>query len=231
MKNKIKTLIIDSGGYKFRTAITHTLVYGVLGIKPSGEESSHWLNKQKIIRHFLNRQYDALSYVNDWREAFYQRTDLDIDAVNLENLVEFSKAMKKITEFDLIIVLHSATGDNMSPLLKSLHLFQKRRSKLIVFLGNEYDLMSEKFTFVRETGADYLCSQLPKATAEAVCNLGRTKILSLPMLLIHVCITRETSITVILILVFGERCTIVLLVTRNVTCLLSIWKKLHLKKV
>ena len=38
----------------------------------------------------------------------------------------------------------------MSLLLRYAHHFDRRRAPLVVFLGNEYDLLDEKIGFIRE---------------------------------------------------------------------------------
>jgi spore maturation protein CgeB len=52
---------------------------------------------------------------------------------------------------------------------------------LIVFIGNEYDLMAEKIDFIRKVEADYVCSQLPIETAEWLYSgCDSAKILPMP---------------------------------------------------
>jgi spore maturation protein CgeB len=80
----------------------------------------------------------------------------------------FAGARRALAEYPLIVVLHSVAGDRMSLLLHAVRWFQRRRGRLAVFIGNEYDLMAEKIRFLRETGADYICSQLPIDTARWV---------------------------------------------------------------
>jgi spore maturation protein CgeB len=69
----------------------------------------------------------------------------------------------------------------MSILLKTAEWFKKRRGKLIAFIGNEYNLMADKISFIRSVEADYVCSQLPFETARWLyADCSRSKILAIP---------------------------------------------------
>jgi hypothetical protein len=106
---------------------------------------------------------------------------LDIEICNINNLVDYRQRREAIAHYPLIVILHSAAGDRMSLLPRTAHWFQKRRGKLVVFLGNEYDLMDEKISFLQSVEADYVGSQLPLDTARwlyAECQ--STAVLPLP---------------------------------------------------
>jgi hypothetical protein len=129
----------------------------------------------------LLARYEALSYVGDWRDAFCQSTALDVRVCNINNLVDYGTCLLAIRKYDLVIVLHSAAGDSMAILRRTANRLRKRRGKLIVFIGNEYDLMAEKMAFLRATEAEYVCSQLPVASARwlyAECT--GTEVLAMP---------------------------------------------------
>jgi len=49
----------------------------------------------------------------------------------------------------------------MGLLLRAAALFDRRRAPLVVFIGNEYDLLPDKIRFIRQTGAEFVCTQLP----------------------------------------------------------------------
>lgn len=110
----------------------------------------------------FSEPYKALGYVNDWKEAFVRSDKLDVDLCNICDLVSFRKHKKKIKDYSLIIVLHSALGDHCKLLLKTSHWFHKKTGKLVAFVGNEYDLLDEKINFLNEAGVDFVCSQLPR---------------------------------------------------------------------
>lgn len=120
---------------------------------------------RKVYNSF-NQPYKALGYVNDWKEAFVKSDKLDVELCNICDLIAYRKYKKKINEYSILIVLHSALGDNCELLLKTAHWFEKRKGKLVVFIGNEYDLLDKKIQFLKEAGADFICSQLPRSASQ-----------------------------------------------------------------
>jgi hypothetical protein len=69
----------------------------------------------------------------------------------------------------------------MGLLRATAHWFDGRRGTLVVFLGNEYDLMDEKLAFIRSAGAQYVCTQLPIEAGRWVYGESRpARVLSLP---------------------------------------------------
>ncbi len=67
---------------------------------------------------------------------------------------------------NLIVVGHTAVGDDLSVLLHAAGRFDRRRAPLVVFTGNEYDILDDKIAFIRQTGAEFICTQLPLAAAQ-----------------------------------------------------------------
>src|SRR5262249_16789168 len=91
--------------------------------------------------------------------------------------------------------LHSAAGDSMTILARAAARLRKRRGKLVVFIGNEYDLMAEKLAFLRDAGADYVCSQLPiKSARWLYAEVPDTEVLEMPPAL-NPCISPPPSVT------------------------------------
>jgi hypothetical protein len=134
----------------------------VLGIRrelPARYARIPWLRKA------IGRRYETASYMGDWKDAFCASPDLDVEVCNVTDLVGFARARSALRTYPLVVVLHSAAGDRMALLLRAARWFRGRRGTLAVFIGNEYDLMAEKIRFLREVEADYICSQLPLATA------------------------------------------------------------------
>jgi spore maturation protein CgeB len=79
-----------------------------------------------------------------------------------------------------VVVLHSAAGDRMSILNHTAGWFQGRRGALAVFIGNEYDLMSEKISFLQKSGADFVCTQLPVETARQLYDGSGAEVVPMP---------------------------------------------------
>jgi hypothetical protein len=110
-------------------------------------------------------EYDSLSYLADWRDAWCACPLLDVELCNVNNLFEYRRGLKKLPECELAVILHSAAGDNLSLLQLGAQHFADRRGRLLVFVGNEYDLMPEKIGFLKTVGADYIATQLPLPAA------------------------------------------------------------------
>jgi hypothetical protein len=71
----------------------------------------------------------------------------------------------KISNYDLIVLLHSTNADSILPLVLLESYFKSRKGKLLMFVGNEYCLMPEKIGFINEVQVDYVASQLPEDAA------------------------------------------------------------------
>lgn len=121
--------------------------------------------RQALVRNryarFWLEDYSSLSYVSDWLDAFRSTPRLDVDLCNLNDLIDFPRQLRRIADYDLTIVLHSAAGDNLHPLLRAASGLQRRSGPLVVFFGNEYNLMPDKIGFARDVGAEFIASQLP----------------------------------------------------------------------
>ncbi len=181
MKDRIQTLILYSNGAGWKSIAADTVIRGVLGVQADESILPRRLQQTYLAKKLLGKRYETLGYVNDWLEAFCDCPMLDVDVCNINNLVEYSAHRKAIESYSLVIIMHSATGDSMELLLKTASWFQRRRGKLVVFIGNEYDLMARKIRFLRSAGADYVCTQIPVETARwlyAECE--GTKVLAMP---------------------------------------------------
>ena len=74
--------------------------------------------------------------------------------------------LSEIPDYDAIILLHSTNADSMLPLSLLASALKTRRGKLVIFVGNEYCLMPEKISFIRDVQADFVASQLPAEAAD-----------------------------------------------------------------
>jgi hypothetical protein len=182
MMERIKTLVLDSNGAGWKNVFLDTVLRGFLRSDVDETLLPNRLRKFHRLQWLLGqKRYEAQSYLLDWRDTLEQAPQLDTESCNINNLVEYNRHRLAIEQYPLIIILHTATGDDMSLLLKTVHWFEKRRGKLVVFIGNEYDLMGEKFSFLRATGADFVCSQLPIKTASWLyAECLPTQVLALP---------------------------------------------------
>jgi len=165
MDDRIRTLLLEANGTHPLPVALDTLGQGLFTARDS---TSSWINKSHTLRKVFGERYATSSYLHDWRDAFSLSRRLQVEVCNITNLLEFHRNRRKIREYDLVVVLHSAAGDRMWILNKAASWFQERRGKLAVFIGNEYGLMREKISFLQESRADYICSQLPLETAKAL---------------------------------------------------------------
>jgi len=133
-----------------------------------------------MIRKLFGDRYADASYMADWRDAFYADRRLAVQTCNITNLFEYRNYRPKIQDYDLIVVLHSAAGDRMAILQHTAAWFQGRRGKLAMFIGNEYDLLKEKIAFAKSAGADFICTQLPLATARQLYSECSAEVISMP---------------------------------------------------
>lgn len=145
-----------------------TILRGFLRI-PEGVRVPQWFRGCKVGRvldEILKEDaYRRQSYIKDWVDAFNASSSIEVTECDTMNLVDFYKCTRD-KSFDLIVVMHSALGDDADLMLDKASWLHNRRGKLAVFIGNEYDLMDKKIAFLRESGAEFVCSQLPLDTAQ-----------------------------------------------------------------
>lgn len=180
MRERLRTLVLDASGFEWKSVRDQTLLRGVLGLSERSRipdmPGLRWM--APALR---NRDYEALSYVVDWREALCAAPQLDARLCDINNLVDYFRCLRDIREYDLIVLLHSATGDSMTALNSALPWFRRRRGRLVMFVGNEHDLLAEKNRFIREAGVDVVCSQLCIESARWLYGeAGGTSVLAMP---------------------------------------------------
>jgi len=134
------------------------------------------LNGLKYVRFFLGDEYERLSYVLDWREAWESDPALDADLCDVNDALAMARARRRMRSYDLVVVLHSAAGDSLARVRTLAPALQRRSCPLVVFFGNEYIRMAEKAGFATEVGAEFIASQLPPEPARwlyAACQGSR----------------------------------------------------------
>ena len=115
---------------------------------------------------FLDRNaYTTLAYAGDWLAAFARAPALAVRARNVVDLIDLAAAARELRRYPLVIVLHSAAGDDLGLLRRLRGPLQQRRGTLVVFFGNEYARLGEKIAFARAVAADVIASQLPPRAA------------------------------------------------------------------
>lgn len=163
MNSRVRTIVFYAKSQPhWRRVVADTLVGG-LRLSPN-HFPARWRGAHRVQFMFAE-EYDRLSYLADWRDAWCASPLLDVELCNVNNLFEYHRGLKKLPGYELAVILHSAAGDNLSLLRLGAHYFGSRRGKLLVFVGNEYDLMPEKIGFMKAVGADYIATQLPLPAA------------------------------------------------------------------
>jgi hypothetical protein len=163
MRSRTRTIVFYAKSQPhWRRVIADTLVGG-LHLSPNHFPLG-WRGTRRV-RFMFAEEYDSLSYLADWRDAWCASPLLDVELCNVNNLFEYRRGLKKLSDCELAVILHSAAGDNLALLQYGAHSFQSRRGTLLAFVGNEYDLMPEKIGFLKSVGADFIATQLPLPSA------------------------------------------------------------------
>lgn len=180
---KKRTLYLDMNGTGRVVLASATILRGLLGVK-DGAQPPALLKRSIVARELYAHLRDfneRLSYVRDWRDAFCRSNALDVTICDMNNLVHLSQCLVRIRSYDLIVVSHVAAGDNMTLINRFASILSMRSCPMVVFIGNEYDLLDQKLDFCRRAKADLLCSQLPIAAAEYLYgDLGGMRVMAAP---------------------------------------------------
>jgi hypothetical protein len=183
MSKKLRTLYIESNGFGRTVVTTDTVLRGIFGYK-AGDRPPRWLERYPYVVNLydhLANFYERLSYVADWRDAFCQSPQLDVEVCNINNLVHLARCLLRIRRYDLVVVSHVAIGDDMTIMPRAAAALARRKCPIIVFIGNEYDLLDEKIAFIQQVRADRVCSQLPVEAAKYLYKgIDACRILSTP---------------------------------------------------
>jgi hypothetical protein len=171
VKDRVRAVGFYARGETQWRAILRDTVAGILGLNPNSIPL-RWRSLPGI-RSIVHDEFRVLSYVMDWKDAFAECSLLEVEWCNVNNLLELAAGLRKLKEYPLSIILHSAAWDHLRLLRMAQGRFQSRKGTMLLFYGNEYHNMREKIAFARAVSADYIASQLPLASAEwlyAECN-------------------------------------------------------------
>ncbi len=166
-QDRIQTLYLDANGSGRNAIIADTVLRGLLGYRDGAAPPSVLRQLPIAVKAFgyLRPLYDHMSYASDWRDTLCHMPELEVEVCNINNLVHYATCLRHIRRYDLIVVSHAASGDDMTLLRRTCRWLARRRGKLLMFIGNEYDLLDEKISFMQSVRADMICSQLPEAAA------------------------------------------------------------------
>jgi spore maturation protein CgeB len=167
-RDRIKTLYFDANGVGQQILFVDTVLRGVFGYQ-DGDIPPQRLRRFAKINLLFSELRDVnakLSYIADWRDAFLRSPRLELELCNINNLLHLARCLFHIHRYDLIIISHAAAGDDMNVLNHIMLPLQRRRCKVVMFIGNEYDILDDKIAFIRGVNVEYLCSQLPLQSAQ-----------------------------------------------------------------
>ena len=146
---------------------------------------SRMLRDSRIRAVVLTVRYGVrASYYEDWLDAFGASPHFAVTAFNLFAGGQRRAARRAVRDAELVVALHSCTADTLrfiDPLLPALN---SRRGRLLVLVGNEYNLpwsrLSDKRAFLRGVGADWVGTQLPLEAGEWLYRDTGARVLALP---------------------------------------------------
>ena len=124
------------------------------------------------------------SYHEDWLDAFLAHPDLACEAVNIFSAAGRRRAARRIRDAELVVILHSATGETLAYLDTLGPALQARRGKLAVFMGNEFNMpwlpFAQRRRWLRSVGTDIVATQLVAATGRWLYDGSGAHVVSLP---------------------------------------------------
>ena len=124
------------------------------------------------------------SYYEDWLDAFESSPHFVITAFNLFRLGERRAAIRAVRDAELVVALHPCSADTLRSINPLRQALKDRRGRLLVLVGNEYNLpwirLADKREFLRDVGADWVGTQLPLGAGEWLYGDIGTTVLPVP---------------------------------------------------
>jgi hypothetical protein len=124
------------------------------------------------------------SYYEDWLDAFEVSPLFAVTAFNLFSRAGRRAAMRAIGDAELVVALHPCSADTLRFIAPLKGALKARRGRFLVLVGNEYNLpwarLADKRGFLRETGADWVGTQLPLEAGRWLYDDTGAAVLALP---------------------------------------------------
>jgi len=124
------------------------------------------------------------SYYLDWMDAFRQSPDFAVTAFNLFRRAERNAARRAIETAELVVALHACSADTLDYIEPVAGALKARRGRLLMFVGNEYNLpwvrLNDKRQFIAAVGADFIATQLLLEAGEWLYEGCGAAVLALP---------------------------------------------------
>jgi spore maturation protein CgeB len=133
----------------------------------------------------LTVQYSTRSsYYLDWVETFEESPLFEATTFNLFRREIRRAARRAIEDAELVVALHSCSADTLDCIRPLTGALKLRRGRFLMLVGNEYNVpwarIGEKLDFLRDTGADYVGTQLLLEAGQWLYANSGAKVLSLP---------------------------------------------------
>jgi Glycosyl transferases group 1 len=143
------------------------------------------LRETRIRAVVLTLQYGVrASYYEDWLDAFKSSPHFAVTGFNLFTRGQRHAATRAVRDAELVVALHPCLADTLRFVNPLRHALKARRGRLLVLVGNEYNLpwsrLSDKREFLRSVGADWVGTQLPLEAGEWLYGDIGAKVLAVP---------------------------------------------------
>ena len=124
------------------------------------------------------------SYYEDWLDAFELSPLFAVTAFNLFSRAERRAAMRAVRDAELVVALHPCSADTLRFITPLREALKARRGRFLMLVGNEYNLpwvrLGDKRGCLRETGADWVGTQLPLEAGRWLYDDTGATVLALP---------------------------------------------------
>ena len=124
------------------------------------------------------------SYYEDWLDAFTASPLFAVTAFNCFSRAERRAARRALIDAELVVALHPCSADTLKFITPLQGALKARRGRFLMLVGNEYNLpwmrLGEKRNFLRETGADWVGTQLPLEAGQWLYDDTGATVLALP---------------------------------------------------
>ena len=132
----------------------------------------------------IEARYDyQMSYLDNWRGAWCSSVD-KYKVFNIANNQGLLDYKKESTNLDLIVVLHSVSGDSNLWLQKFNQAQVTTRPPMVMFVGNEFSspfLSTEKrLDLISQISPNFIASQLPIDSAKWLYERVGSKVIAAP---------------------------------------------------
>lgn len=124
------------------------------------------------------------SYYEDWLEAFTVSPLFAVTAFNLFRGGGRRAAQRALASAELVVALHPCSADTLRYIAPLRSALQQRRGRLLVLVGNEYNMpwarLADKRELLRAVGADWIGTQMPLEAGEWLYDGTGAQVLAVP---------------------------------------------------